>query len=97
MKILNLVLLLLFVETISLFGVVGPPPQVVVPPQGVSVVWDYPEEDLEGVTFNVYYTSDLTQPFSLLTNVISRSVVMPKNQPAGFFVVKAVRDGIESD
>jgi hypothetical protein len=69
----------------------------IVTPQCVTLSWDYPATEMDGVSFNVYETDDLSRPLAFFTNVSSLSLSIPIQSGAHFYGVKATRNGIESD
>jgi hypothetical protein len=63
------------------------------------LLWDYPAEEVAGVTFKVYFSTNMSTPASnwgLVTNVTGTNVVVPISAGNGFWFVTASNEFGES-
>jgi len=66
----------------------------------VILKWDYPPDEIENVTFNIRYSTNLDIPLTdwvILANVATTNVILEINTEIIFFYVTATNSNGESE
>ena len=61
---------------------------VAVPPKQIKLWWSYPVALSPDLTFNIYRTADLRQPFRHVADVDAPPAVFPVDAGAGYFLCR---------
>lgn len=61
---------------------------VAVPPRQIKLWWSYPVALSPDLTFNIYRTADLRQPFRHVADVDAPPAVFPADAGAGYFICR---------
>jgi hypothetical protein len=56
-----------------------------------TLTWDYPPDEVSNVTFNIYFTTNISSPpnWNVITNVVGTNALVPIMPGNGFFFATA--------